>query len=166
MLKLSFLKLTLACCQSINLYENLTYTLHVAHIYRIKLQHQEYMEQCTTENNKEKQNSLVWGLLMLAPVMLHMIKIYISTFILSTQNPFPPSPNGVAADSSKYPYTKLYVHANATTSNPVPPGNMSGHYEVDEDYGDPYWDPSSMEDELRMQLQMLKVQEIPREDLQ
>ena len=43
---------------------------------------------------------------------------------------------------------------------------MSGHYEVDEDYGDPYWDPSSKEDELRMQLLKLKVQEIPREDLQ
>ena len=43
---------------------------------------------------------------------------------------------------------------------------MSGHYEVDEDYEDPYWDPSSKEDELRMQLQKLKVQEIPREDLQ
>jgi len=29
-----------------------------------------------------------------------------------------------------------------------------------------YWHPSSMEDELRMQLMNLKVQEIPREDLQ
>ena len=84
----------------------------------------------------------------------HMIKIYISTFILSSQNPSPPSPNGVAADS------------NATTSTPFLPGNMSGHYEADEDYGDPYWDPSSKEDELRMQLLKLKVQEIPREDLQ
>ena len=100
------------------------------------------------------------------PSMLHMIKTYISTFILTSQNPFPPSPNSVAADSSKYAYSKLYPHDPASTSNPVPPGNMSGHYEVDEDYGDPYWDPSSKEDELRMQLQMLKVQEIPSEDLQ
>ena len=43
---------------------------------------------------------------------------------------------------------------------------MSGHYEEDEDYEDPYWYPSSVEDELRMQLVNLKVQEIPREDLQ
>ena len=59
-----------------------------------------------------------------------------------------------------------YATANDSTSNPPPPGNMSGHYEVDEDYGDPYWHPSSMEDELKMQLLKLKVQEIPREDLQ
>ena len=90
----------------------------------------------------------------------------INTFILSTQNPSSPSPNGVAPYSSKY--AEHYVHAPASTftSNSSPPGNMSGHYEVDEDYGDPYWDPSSKEDELRMQLQKLKVQEIPREDLQ
>ena len=43
---------------------------------------------------------------------------------------------------------------------------MSGHYEFDEDYGDPYWHPSSKEDELRMQLLMLNVQEIPRENIQ
>ena len=84
-------------------------------------------------------------------------------FILTSQNPSSPSQNCVAADSSKYAYAKPYAHANAT---PPPPGNMSAHYEVDEDYGEPYWDPSSMEDELRMQLQKLKVQEIPREDLQ
>ena len=72
----------------------------------------------------------------------------------------------MAAYSSNYVYAEHYAHANATTSNPRPPGNMSGHYEVDEDYGDPYWHPSSMEDELRMQLMKLKVQEIPREDLQ
>ena len=86
--------------------------------------------------------------------------------ILSTQNRSSPSPNGVAAHSSKYAFAEHYAHANATTSNPPPPGNMSGHYEVDEDYGDLYWHPSSMEDELRMQLMYLKVQEIPREDLQ
>ena len=86
--------------------------------------------------------------------------------ILSTQNRSSPSPNGVAAHSSKYAFAEHYARANATTSNPRPPGNMSGHYEVDEDYGDPYWHPSSMEDELRMQLMNLKVQEIPREDLQ
>ena len=72
----------------------------------------------------------------------------------------------MAAHSSKYAYAEPYAHANATTSNPPPPGNMSDHYEVDEDYGDPYWHPSSMEEELRMQLLKLKVQEIPREDLQ
>ena len=72
----------------------------------------------------------------------------------------------MAAYSSNYVYTEHYAHANATTSNPSLPGNMSGHYEVDEDYGDPYWQPSSMEDELRMQLMNLKVQETPREDLQ
>ena len=66
----------------------------------------------------------------------------------------------MAADSSKHADAELHAHDNAT---PPPPGNMSGHYEVDEDYGDPYWDPSSMEDELRMQLQMLKVQEISSE---
>ena len=71
------------------------------------------------------------------------------------------------------PYSELhsaesyaYATANGSTSNPPPPGNVSGHYEVDEDYEDPYWHPSSMEDELRMQLLKLKVQEIPREDLQ
>ena len=72
----------------------------------------------------------------------------------------------MAAHSSNYVYAEHYAHANATTSNPRPPGNMSGHYEVDEDYGDPYWQPSSMKDELRMQLMELKVQEVPREDLQ
>ena len=95
-----------------------------------------------------------------------MIKIYISTFILSTQNPSSPTQNYVAAYSSKHEYAELYAYAPATTSNPPPPGNTSGHYEIDEDYGDPYWHPSSMEDELRMQLQKLKVQEIPREYLQ
>lgn len=35
-----------------------------------------------------------------------------------------------------------------------------------EDCGDPYWEPSSWEDELRRQLLKLKVQEIPREDLE
>ena len=59
-----------------------------------------------------------------------------------------------------------YATASTSSSNLPAPGNMSGHYEVDEDYGDPYWDPSSKEDELRMQLQKLKVPEIPREDLQ
>ena len=90
----------------------------------------------------------------------------VNTFILSTQNPSSPSPNGVAPYSSKY--AEHYAHAPASTftSNSSPPGNMSGHYEVDEDYGDPYWHPSSMEDELRMQLLKLKVQEIPSENLQ
>jgi len=60
-------------------------------------------------------------------------------------------------------YSESY--ANATTS-PSLPDNLSGHYEVDEDYGDPYWHPSSKEDELRMQLLKLNVQEISREDLQ
>ena len=92
-----------------------------------------------------------------------MIKNHI---ILSTQNLSFPSPNSVAAYSSKYAYAEPYAPASTSTSNPPPPGNMSGHYEVDEDYGDPYWDPSSKEDELRMQLLKLKVQEIPREDLQ
>ena len=71
------------------------------------------------------------------------------------------------AYSSKYAFAEHYAHAPASTSssNPPAPGNMSGHYEVDEDYEDPYWDPSSMEYELRMQLQKLKVQEIPRKDL-
>ena len=70
----------------------------------------------------------------------------------------------MAPYSSKY--AEPYVYATASTSsNPPPCGNMSGHYEVDEDYGDPYWDPSSKEDELKMQLLKLKVQEIPREDL-
>ena len=72
----------------------------------------------------------------------------------------------MAAHSSKHVYAELYAHANATTPNSPPPCKMSGHYEVDEDYGDPYWHPSSLEDELRMQLMNLKVQEIPREDLQ
>ena len=95
-------------------------------------------------------------------IIFHTIK----NLILSTQNPSPHSPNGVAPYSSNYVFAKHYAHANATTSNSSPPGIMSGHYEVDEDYGDPYWHPSSMEDELRMQLMNLKVQEIPREDLQ
>jgi len=34
------------------------------------------------------------------------------------------------------------------------------------DYGEDYWEPSSREDELRRQLLNLKVQEIPREDLE
>ena len=72
----------------------------------------------------------------------------------------------MAPYSSKYAEPYVYATASTSTSNPPPPGNMSGHYEVDEDYGDPYWDPSSMEDELRMQLQKLKVQDIPRGDLQ
>ena len=95
-------------------------------------------------------------------------KNHITNFILSTQNPSSPSQNDVVTYSSQHGHAKLHAHAPASTSNsnPPPPGNMSAHYEVDEDYEDPYWDPSSMEDELRMQLQKLKVQEIPREDLQ
>jgi len=58
--------------------------------------------------------------------------------------------------SEPYPY--------AITS-PSPPTKLSDHYEVDENYGDPYWHPSSMEDELRMQLLRLKVQEISRENI-
>ena len=82
------------------------------------------------------------------------------------------SPKQQQTVTTSQPYSELhsaeYAYATASTSisNPPPPGNMSGHYEVDEDYEDPYWDPSSKEDELRMQLQKLKVQEIPREDLQ
>jgi len=57
-----------------------------------------------------------------------------------------------------------YSYANNNSLSP--PSNMSGHYEFDEDYGDPYWHPSSKEDELRMQLLMLNVQEIPRENIQ
>ena len=49
---LSSFKLTQACCQSINLYENLTYTPHVVHGYCVKLHCQEYMERRTTENKK------------------------------------------------------------------------------------------------------------------
>ena len=94
------------------------------------------------------------------------IKNHINNFILSMQNSSSPSQNDVTPYSSKYGYAEPYAHDNATTSNPPPPGNTSGHYEVDEDYGDPYWHPSSMEDELRMQLLKLKVQEIPREHLQ
>ena len=82
------------------------------------------------------------------------------------QNPSSPSPYRVVPYSSKYPDPYAHATASTCTSNPSPSGHMSGHYEVDEDYGEPYWDPSSMEDELRMQLQKLKVQEIPREDLQ
>ena len=74
----------------------------------------------------------------------------------------------MAAYSSKHACAEPYVYALASTStsNCSPSGNMSGHYEEDEDYGDPYWHPSSVEDELRMQLVNRKVQEIPREDLQ
>ena len=65
-------------------------------------------------------------------------------------------------------YDEPYVHVTASTTalNPSPPGNLSGHYEMNVDNREPYWHPSSMEDELMMQLQKLKVQEIPREDLQ
>lgn len=74
----------------------------------------------------------------------------------------------MAPNSSKNACAEPYVYAtaSASTSNCSPSGNMSGHYEEDEDYGDPYWHPSSVEDELRMQLTNLKVQEIPRKDLQ
>ena len=44
-------KLTLACCHSIKLYENRTYTPHATRSSRVKSQRQEYTEQCTTENN-------------------------------------------------------------------------------------------------------------------
>jgi len=70
------------------------------------------------------------------------------------------------------PYTKLssepYAYATASTSVPShsPPNKLTSHYEVCMDYGDPYWEPSSREDELRRQLLKLKVQEIPREDLE
>ena len=74
----------------------------------------------------------------------------------------------MAAYSSKYTCAEpcVYALASTSTSNCPSSGNMSGHYEEDEDYEDPYWYPSSVEDELRMQLVNLKVQEIPREDLQ
>jgi len=70
------------------------------------------------------------------------------------------------------PYTELssepYAYATASTSVPshFPSDKLPSHYEVYTDYGEDYWEPSSMEDELRRQLLKLKVQEIPREDLE
>ena len=66
------------------------------------------------------------------------------------------------------PCYEPYAYATTSTSVPShsPPDKIRTHYEVDEDYGDPYWEPSSMEEELRMQLLRLKVQEIPREPLE
>ena len=66
------------------------------------------------------------------------------------------------------PCSEPYTYATMSTSVPghSPPNKLPTHYEVDDDYGDPYWEPSSMEEELRMQLLRLKVQEIPREDLE
>ena len=90
---------------------------------------------------------------------------HIRTIIISPTQipsvPYSPSSNGVAAYST---YDEPYIHVTAL--NPPPPGNLSGHYEMDVDNREPYWHPSSMEDELRIQLQKLKVQEIPRENLQ
>ena len=60
--------------REINLNENLTYGPHAARSYRVKLQHQGYTEQHTTDNNiyiiyeKLQLNTLVWGLLTLAPI--------------------------------------------------------------------------------------------------
>ena len=70
------------------------------------------------------------------------------------------------------PYTELssgpYAYPTASTSVPShsPPDRLPSHYEVYTDYGEDYWEPSSREDELRRQLLNLKVQEIPREDLE
>ena len=40
------------------------------------------------------------------------------------------------------------------------------HYEFDGDYGDPFWEPATREDELKLQLCKLHVPEIRMEDLQ
>ena len=45
------------------------------------------------------------------------------------------------------------------------PSEDTPHYEVSEDYGDPYWEPANMEDELKLQLARLQVLEIPPKDL-
>ena len=45
------------------------------------------------------------------------------------------------------------------------PSEGTPHYEVSEDYSDPYWEPANMEDELKLQLARLQVLEIPTEDL-
>ena len=74
----------------------------------------------------------------------------------------PLSPSADAGYSTPS-YSEPYAYATTSTSLP---DKFSDHYEVDDDYGDPYWHPSSKEDELRMQLLKLKVQEILREDLQ
>ena len=70
----------------------------------------------------------------------------------------PNTEDGCSTVSHSEPY------AYATTS-PSPPTIFSDHYEMDENNRDLYWHPSSMEDELRMQLLRLKVQEISREDI-
>ena len=65
-------------CQSIKLHKNLTYT---ARCYHVKLQHQEYTEQCMTEKkNYQKnyiyENTLVWGSLTLTPSRNRMVWQY------------------------------------------------------------------------------------------
>ena len=58
------------------LYENVTYVLHAARGYRIKLQRHEYTERRTPDNiyiciyiyEKLQFNSLVWGSLTLVPI--------------------------------------------------------------------------------------------------
>jgi len=74
-----------------------------------------------------------------------------------------PLTTNTGAGYSTPSYSEPYAYAN---SSPFLPDKFSDHYEVDEDYGNPYWHPSSVEDELRMQLLRLKVQEISREDVQ
>ena len=39
----------------------------------------------------------------------------------------------------------------------------SAHYEVYEN--DPYWEPATLEDELRSQLSQLHIEEVPTEEL-
>ena len=43
--------------------------------------------------------------------------------------------------------------------------NDEHHYEFDPDNEEPYWEPSSREDELKMQIQMLRMDEITAERL-
>jgi len=43
--------------------------------------------------------------------------------------------------------------------------NGEHHYEFDPDNEQPYWEPSSREDELKMQLQMLRMDKISADSL-
>ncbi len=71
------------------------------------------------------------------------------------------------------PHSKLQLSSqvsphNGTRDSAHSAGAVSvcGGGAVGDDDDDPYWEPASREDELRMQLARLRVVEIPRQNIQ
>ncbi len=60
--------------------------------------------------------------------------------------------------------SEVSPHNTRDSAYSVSTGSVCGGGDVEEE--DPYWEPASKEDELRMQLARLRVVEIPRQNIQ